>query len=436
MRTRGIALGALAIVLAAFLSLTGVFARDEERPIAPQAATPVQLRANPSIAPFQGMGTWIDIYDDPAWKHPRRTVLNMATQGVRTLYLETSNFHRHSPFVFKEEVIRFVDLAHEHGLSIVAWYLPGFRDLALDEQRSMAAIDLVTPDGNEFDGFALDIESSEVSRASRRTNRLLRLSDHLRARAGEAYPLGAIIPTPRRIDITDPDYWPGFPYPELAETYDAILPMTYYTFRVHGPSEARGYTSSVISLLRSDVGSDQVPIHVIGGIANMSGDAETAAFVHAIREGGVIGASFYTFPMIGFEEWEVLRGIPANPVGTPALPVLAGTRELGNIPGGDTSHPNEVVYRFGGRAGKCTLSFDAYMGQDVFVYVNWRLVGGAQPGPGWGDAQSLPVPAAWLRDDEANFIAFVAAGDEPDWITWGVRNVALELTAPSPSPSS
>lgn len=338
MRTRGIALGALAIVLGAFCSLTVVFARDEGQPVAPQAvATPVQLRANPSIAPFQGMGIWIDIYDDPAWKHPRQTVLDMAAQGVRTLYLETSNFNRHSPFVFKDEVTRFLDLAAEHGLNVVAWYLPGFRDLALDERRSMAAIDLVTPAGNAFDGFALDIESSEVSIASRRTNRLLRLSDRLRARAGETYPLGAIIPTPRRIDITDPGYWPGFPYPQLAETYDAILPMTYYTFRVHGPVAAHRYTSSVISLLRSDVGSDQVPIHVIGGIAAMSGDAETAAFVDAIRESGVIGASFYTFPLVSSEEWEALRGIPANPV---APSVLTGTQELGDTPGSDTSSPS------------------------------------------------------------------------------------------------
>jgi hypothetical protein len=247
----------------------------------------------------------------------------MAARGVRTLYLQTSNYHRHSPFMFKDGVVRFVDLAHDAGLEIVAWYLPGFRDLALDEQRSAAAIDLVTPDGERFDGFALDIESSEVSVPSRRTSRLLRLSDHLRALAGDTYPLGAIIPTPRRIDITDLDYWPGFPYPELAETYDAILPMTYYTFRVNGPAGAHRYTSSVISLLRSDVGSDQVPIHVIGGIASVSGNAETAAFVRAIREGGVIGASFYTFPSIDAEEWDALRRIQANPVEGPALPSLS-----------------------------------------------------------------------------------------------------------------
>jgi hypothetical protein len=320
MRTRGIALGALAIVLAVILSLTAVIARDEERPVVPQAAAIVPIRIDPNLEPFRGMGTWVDIYDDPAWKHPRQTVVGMAAQGVRTLYLETSNFHRHSPFVFKDEVVRFVDLAHEHGLRIVAWYLPGFRDLALDERRSMAAIELVTPDGNSFDGFALDIESSEVRLASRRTSRLLRLSDHLRRLAGERYPLGAIIPTPRRIDITDPDYWPGFPYPELAHTYDAILPMTYYTFRVDGAVAAYKYTASVISLLRSDVGSDQLPIHVIGGIANMSGDAETAAFVHAIREKGVIGASFYTFPLIASAEWEVLREIPADVSLDPTVP--------------------------------------------------------------------------------------------------------------------
>jgi hypothetical protein len=329
MRTRRVVLGALAIGLAASLSFTAMLARDDMQPVEPEVATPLQIRANPSIEPFQGMGTWIDIYDDAAWKHPRRSVADMASRGVRTLYLQTSNYHRHSPFVFKDEILRFVDLAHAADLDIVAWYLPGFRDLALDEERSMAAIDLVTPDGNGFDGFGLDIESSEVSLASRRTSRLLKLSGRLRAFAGDTYPLGAIIPTPRRIDITDPTYWPGFPYPALAETYDAILPMTYYTFRVNGAAGAHRYTSSVISLLRSDVGSDQVPIHVIGGIASASGSAETAGFVRAIRVGGVIGASFYTFPSIDAEAWKALRKIGANPAEAPALPSLPSSPPSG-----------------------------------------------------------------------------------------------------------
>jgi hypothetical protein len=326
MGTRGVAATALVVVLTAVAIATAVM-REDGLPVAPptSGAVAIEPRPNPSVGPFQGMGTWIDIYDAAAWRHPRRTVSAIAAEGVRTLYLQTSNYHRHSPFVFKDEVVRFLDLASAHDLRVVAWYLPGLRDPALDQERSMAAIELVTPAGNAFDGFALDIESSEVSNAARRTSRLLRLSDRLRTRSGASYPLGAIIPTPRRIDITDPHYWPGFPYAQLAETYDAILPMTYYTFRVQGPADVHRYTTSVISLLRDDVGSDRVPIHVIGGIANASDDGETAAFVRAINEQGVIGASLYTFPLVGSSQWDVLRAIPANPVEPPVDPVALGS---------------------------------------------------------------------------------------------------------------
>ena len=215
--------------------------------------------------------------------------------------------------------------------------------------------------------------------------------------------------------------------------------MTYYTYRVTGSVGAHWYTSSVISLIRRDVGSDRVPIHVIGGIANMSRDAETLGFVHAIRERGVIGASFYTYPLVGSVEWDELRQISANPVQTPALPVSLGPAELGNLPGGDPTHPKEIVYRVGGRTGSWTLSFEGYEVQDVSVYVNWKLLGKATPGSGWAAAQSLPIPAAWLHNDAANYVAFVSAGAEPDWSTWGVRNVSLDPTPPpglsaAPSP--
>jgi hypothetical protein len=359
----------------------------------------------------------------------------MAAHGVRTLYLETSNFNRHDAFVFKDGVTRFVDAADAFGVQIVAWYLPGLRDVDRDFRRSRAAIRFETRDGNAFHGFALDIESSEVADPTHRTARLLRLSDRLRSFAGDAYPLGAIIPSPRRIDITDPHYWPGFPYAQLAAVYDAILPMTYYTYRVSGDAGAHGYVTSVIELLRGDVGDDRVPIHVIGGIANASSGAETRGFVHAVRERGVIGASFYTFPLIDASDWSSLDTIPTNPVGVPAMPVRPGPDALGNLPGGDRTHPKEVVYRTGGKGGSWSVSFEASDVDpgEVSVYANWRLVGTVSRTSGWGPAETMEIRASWLHNEDPNYVSFVAAGDEPDWSTWGVRNVDLAKVRRGPA---
>jgi hypothetical protein len=258
--------------------------------------------------PYDGLGTWIDIYDDVAWADPWATVAAMRAVGVRTIYLQTSNFNRGQPFVHAEGVVRFLDAAAANDLEVVAWYLPGFRDVRTDLKRALAAIRFTTPGGSRFDSFALDIESPEVADPAARTRRLLGLSNHLRRMVGPDYRLGAIVPSPRRVR-TDPSYWSAFPYRQVAELYDVFLPMTYFTYRVAGRDGAAWYTAKNILILRQETAGLQVPIHVIGGIASDATAQETRGFVDTIRTRDVIGASYYTFPMIRDDQWRALRSI-------------------------------------------------------------------------------------------------------------------------------
>jgi len=200
-------------------------------------APPALEMAVGSLDVYRGLGTWIDIYD-VAWRHPGTAVRRMRDRGVETIYLETSNFSRSRMMVFPDGVRRFLDAAHRNGIDVVAWYLPGLRDPALDVHRSLGAIRYRTPLGNAFNSFALDIESDAVARPVHRTRRLLSLSARLRAAVGPGYALGAIIPSPRRLQA-DVLYWPHFPYQRLADVYDVFLPMTYFTFRVTGRFGAR-----------------------------------------------------------------------------------------------------------------------------------------------------------------------------------------------------
>jgi hypothetical protein len=258
--------------------------------------------------PYDGLGTWIDIYDDEAWADPWATVAAMRAVGVRTIYLQTSNFNRGQPFVHAEDVVGFLDAAAANDLEVVAWYLPGFRDVRTDRKRVLAAIRFTTPSGNQFASFALDIESPEVTDPVARTRRLLALSNHLRREVGPDYRLGAIVPSPRRVR-TDPSYWSAFPYRQIAELYDVFLPMTYFTYRVAGRDGAAWYTAKNILILRQETAGLQVPIHVIGGIAGDATAQETRGFVDTIRTRDVIGASYYTFPMIRADQWRALRAI-------------------------------------------------------------------------------------------------------------------------------
>ncbi|HSJ50893.1 MAG TPA: hypothetical protein VLA90_06345 [Actinomycetota bacterium] len=295
--------------------------RSSPGPPAPTGSTAGQTSDDPGGAggagavgpevypdPFRGLGTWIDIYDVRAWRHPERSVRAMRDRGVRTIYLQTSNFSRGRQFVHLEGVDRFLDAAPRRGITVVAWYLPGLRDLETDLKRSLAAIGRTTANGNRFGGFALDIESAVVENHEHRTRRLIGLSERLRRIAGPHYRLGAIVPSPRRLR-TDRTYWPSFPYRELADMYDAFLPMTYFTYRVSGREGAAWYTSKNIRILRQETAGLRVPIHVIGGIASHATAAETRGFVDAVRSHEVAGASYYTFPMIRSDQWSELAVI-------------------------------------------------------------------------------------------------------------------------------
>ena len=302
---------AIAVAVVASLIAVGVVAALAGRDAPSEAAEPL-VRPNPVTGPFEGLGVWVDIYDREAWADPVAAVETMVANGASTLYLQSSNADRIGPFVFEEETAVFIDAAHDRGVQVVAWYLPHLTDLVVDKARTRAAITFTTPRGDRFDGFALDIESAEVRIVARRNERLAILSRRLREVAGDEYPLGAIVPSPARL-VDDEVYWPGFPWGDLARTYDAVLPMTYYTFRVHGPAETIEYVTRAVEEIRAGVGSGEVPIHVIGGLARDASGPETRAFVRAVRDTGALGASYYTLPFVTDEQWAILGriGVPA-----------------------------------------------------------------------------------------------------------------------------
>ncbi len=271
------------------------------------APPPIQARIRED-EPYHGLGTWIDIYDHEVWRHPTRSVRSMAAHGIRTIYLQTSNYNRNQPFVHREGVEAILDAAREEGLVVVAWYLPGFADVPTDLLRTMRTIRKRTRAGNAFDSFALDIESP-LRRPSVRTRRLLRLSEAIRREAGPEYPLGAIVASPDRLERTDPYFWPGFPWRRLAELYDVMLPMTYYTYRVAGPQDAAWYTAQNVQIIRRETAGMNVPIHVVGGISFDATGPETQGFVRTVENKHVIGASYYTFPGITPDQWKALRAL-------------------------------------------------------------------------------------------------------------------------------
>jgi hypothetical protein len=223
-----------AFAIAAVLAFVLARAALNDGPL-PEA--PVEVKRDPAVrdlSPYDGLGTWVDAYDyGPAYQteghSPTVTPDDldaMADAGVRTVYLQVSREDERSPdgFVDRDLVEQFVLGAHERDMAVVGWYLPTFASVKDDLGHLQDLLDFEV-DGHRLDGVGVDIEFTEVvPNPAIRNSRLLRLTEQLDELAGDT-PLGAIVLPPVLTEVVNPDFWPQFPWEELAPHYDVWLPM-------------------------------------------------------------------------------------------------------------------------------------------------------------------------------------------------------------------
>lgn len=287
------------------------------------------------ISAYAGMGTWIDLYD---WGKPNtssiaRLVEVMALRGVKTLYLQTGRWNLPEDIGGADSIGQFIDLSHANGIRVIAWYLPGFGNLDLDIQRSMAAINFTSATGRRFDGFAPDIEDPRgVGRNTAAFNAgIIEYSRRLRESVPADYPLGAITLDARNNERS-PHAWAGHPWVEIGNYYDVVLPMAYWTVTkpvncLHHQMDAAQYMNDVVGKTKALMGKD-LPVHPIGGIADCNTVEEVTAYVNVALEQKWHGISLYDLVTIqghpGVDQiWQQLqRGnelLPPAPV-TPRNP--------------------------------------------------------------------------------------------------------------------
>jgi hypothetical protein len=288
----------------------------------PIAAPPVTPPPNRDVSAYRGMGTWVDAYDFSPEYQPNgapapvgpASVDDMARVGVRTLYLQAAKDDVRSPglLVNPEILGPMLVRAHTLGIKVVAWYLPKFYDLDSDMARLLAMRDFRV-EGQGFDGVGLDIEwRKDVPDHAERNARLVELSRRLRAAMGGAA-LSAIPPPPIVMEDVNPNYWPDFPWRELAPLYDVWMPMAYWTFRTQSSGYRDGYryTLDNVNRMRTNLGLRQAPVHPIGGTDNRSTDDDYRGFVRAAAETACLGASIYDFRTTPEQAWEILRQSPS-----------------------------------------------------------------------------------------------------------------------------
>ncbi|GIU94774.1 MAG: hypothetical protein KatS3mg012_1231 [Gaiellaceae bacterium] len=270
------------------------------------SSVPAARGADASV--FSGLGTWVDIYDRPVYAAPEATAARIAARGVRVVWVETANYGASVDVVDPLRLGRFVEALHARGLRVVGWYLPGHVRPALDVRRALAMLAFRTPKGEALDGIALDIEATTLANVGLRSRRAVALTQRVRRAAGEV-PLAIVPLNPRGLERR-PTAWPRYPWQALAASSDAIAPMVYTGGALRGFDATYGYVTRSLRLLREYTGDPELPIHVVGGVADRLGPAELAGFVEAVRDdGGIIGVSLYDWQTTPARAWKRLASL-------------------------------------------------------------------------------------------------------------------------------
>lgn len=280
-------------------------------PPAGAAVTPPTNRHD--LTALHGLGTWVDGYDfaRELTRSPSvtaRTVQYMHQRGVRTIYLQAAKESPRSPgaLLSPDRLGAILEAAHLRGIRVVAWYLPTFDSPAAD-WRHLDAILQFKHRGHHFDGVGLDIEDNDVA-VSTRNKRLVDLSRKARARTW--LPLTAIVMPPVLTEVVNPHFWGGpFPWSALKPSYDAWIPMGYYTEYGRWPKwrDAATSTAEDFRRLRKNLGPD-VRIHYAGGLAEPSTTKDYRGFTSAAKTAGALGTSAYDYASTPSWAWPLLRG--------------------------------------------------------------------------------------------------------------------------------
>ena len=283
-------------------------ARQSRRPIA-AATAPVRSRS-----PFDGLGTWADMYSwsetftQGAPQLEPADVDAMAAAGVQTLYIQAAQQLGPATVLESDRLLTLIHRAHRHGMAVVAWYMPTLVNLADDMTRLRQISRL------PVEGVAVDIESTAITDIGQRNAALISLSQQLR-RAVPGVPLGAIVLPATLLEVVNTNYWPDFPYRALAPSYDAWLPMAYWTGRLadSGFHDGYRYTADSVRRLRADLGpAGGAAVNPIGGISvDGIGVGDMSCFVDAVRETGSIGGSVYEWSGTDPTAWATLRSLRA-----------------------------------------------------------------------------------------------------------------------------
>jgi hypothetical protein len=265
-------------------------------------------------SPYAGVGTWLSRYrftrefGGGAPPVTPAAVDAMADAGIRTIYLQPAADDPRYPGLLSTDILgEFLVRAHERDMQVVAWYLPRFGNIDGDLRR-LLEIAAFRAEGQGFDAIAVDIEFTDAVELAPRNQRLVDLSQRLRAALPDVE-LGAIVLPPVVTDVLNTEYWPDFPWRGLRDLYDVWLPMAYWSNRSEeGFTDPHWYVSENIARVREHLRDPCAVVSVVGGYDLQETADDYAAMVRAATEQQAIGVSIWDWPTTPATAWTPLQG--------------------------------------------------------------------------------------------------------------------------------
>jgi len=258
-------------------------------------ATAAASDAASRTAVFAGTGLWVDIYDETI-KDPQFVVDEAVAHGIQTIYVETSNYHSPADVMYPEQIREMISLAHANSIKVVPWYLPGYRNIALDRRRFAAALNVGGAD--PIDGLGVDIEADIVRNRQLRANRAAAMVQWLRATYPDL-PMAGIVPRDALA------WWRIFPYATIRANTDAMLPMCY-TSRYLTPAQTTAMAAACVTTIREQTGDPAAPVHVIAGVTDFLKPRLLVAAARGAKSAGAMGFSLYNLETTTPAGWRAI----------------------------------------------------------------------------------------------------------------------------------
>ena len=258
-------------------------------------ATAAASDAASRTAVFAGTGLWVDIYDETI-KDPQFVVDEAVAHGIHTIYVETSNYHSPADVMYPDQIREMISLAHANSIKVVPWYLPGYRNIALDRRRFAAAVNVGGAD--PIDGLGVDIEADIVRNRQLRANRAAAMVKWLRATYPDL-PMAGIVPRDALA------WWRIFPYATIRANTDAMLPMCY-TSRYLTPAQTTAMAAACVTTIREQTGDPAAPVHVIAGVTDFLKPRLLIAAARGAKSAGAMGFSLYNLETTTPAGWRAI----------------------------------------------------------------------------------------------------------------------------------